>query len=56
MASHLTGRQGACQHTGLHRAWSSVLIQMLTGKIALGAYLGTIGAAESTACPCGWGP
>ncbi|KAE8156015.1 hypothetical protein BDV40DRAFT_99806 [Aspergillus tamarii] len=28
---------------------------MQTGKIALGAYLGTIGVTETT-YPCGWGP
>ncbi|KAA8643803.1 uncharacterized protein ATNIH1004_010577 [Aspergillus tanneri] len=39
----------------LHRAHSSVLIQMQTGRIALASYLGTFGAIDTTACPCGYG-
>lgn len=42
-------------HTSLRRAASSTVIQLQTGKVALAAYLGTFGAMESTACPCGLG-
>lgn len=40
-------------HEGIPRVYSSVLIQMQTGKIALAGYLGTFSAMETTACPCG---
>ena len=43
-------------HEGLHQAYSSVLIQIQTGKIALTGYLGIFNTMDSTACPCSRGP
>jgi len=42
-------------HIGLHRALSSVLVQLRTRKIGLRNYLFSIGRVESGECPCGWG-
>jgi Endonuclease-reverse transcriptase/RNase H len=42
-------------HTGLIRAWSSVLIQLQTGKNALCSFLAAINVIESANCPCGLG-
>ena len=42
-------------YTGLYRAWFSALVQIQTGKIALGVYLGIIGVIDII-CPCRWGP
>ena len=43
-------------HDGLHKAVSSAIVQMRTGKIALNDFLYRIKAQESDRCRCGDGP
>ncbi|GAE00195.1 hypothetical protein TSTA_109660 [Paecilomyces variotii No. 5] len=42
-------------HAGLRRAASSAAIQLQTGKIALGDYLASIRARDTSQCRCGLG-
>ncbi|KUL81545.1 hypothetical protein ZTR_10067 [Talaromyces verruculosus] len=42
-------------HEGLKRAWSSVLIQLQTGKSALRSFLASVQIEDSPLCQCGLG-